>query len=609
MRTLDEACGDPKSIDDFAEALIETPSLGVTGTGIFAASSPDVPFVLTETRSAGAANMRRWSRWPLHRLFPRMKPTRIAHPAGFEHRALAVPLRYGRRRCVVVAPLSAHPPDAARESFFSILESVTIPYREEPQAASADIPASDANPRIVAFALCDRLRADFTELLRRRGWPLQIRSSMHQLYNLIAMDPDSNPARPDLIIVDLQELNDPIGVLRMIRHADAGDARVFAFESATSLGPEGRALADVLLPHSAGKNEIFAALKSAVQTIPESLNARFERRQRAVQVRFDRIHSPDRLAAVAAGQASEIMAGWAGVALLSPSGALYRAEQPQFGGAILSSIPAAFLDDRPLFCSAVDQGFMEAVFDDARQQQALSELSPISAAAIPLISGRRRLGLLLATSRFESAPAKAFEALERLARSLTKRFGELTSRASALPQFTRDAYWQRWSHDRLDVAVYRSAECAIPWHYRPIGASRGILVVGMPENHELQRRLTEGPGLERRELSGALAASLERAESFASLLDGDRRTMLYATHKFPPPLVVGEPGPHLVMAASRDVTTGSAALEESRGIVICNDALRPCLDASSTIEQLRELLEEQRPSGFASLLTLSSQPR
>ena len=538
-----------------------------------------------------------------------MKPTRIAHPAGLEGRALAVPLRYGARRFVVVAPLASQPSDAAREAFFSILESVTIPFREEPPAASADVPASDANPRIVALALCDRLRADFTELLRRRGWSLQIRWSMRQLYDLIATDPDSNPARPDLIIVDLQELHDPVGVLRMIRHADAGDARVVAFESAASLGPEGRALADILLPHSAGKNEMFAALKSAVQAIPESLQARFERRHRAAQDRFDRIHSPDRLAAVAAGQASEIMAGWAGVALLSPSGALYRSEQPQFGGAILSSIPAAFLDDRPLFCSAVDEGFLEAVFDDVRQQQALLELSPISAAAIPLISGRQRLGLVLATSRFESAPAEAFEALERLARSLTKRFAELTSRASALPQFTRDAYWQRWSHDRLDVAVYRSAECEIPWHYRPIGASRGILVVGMPENRQLQRRLTEEPALERRELSGALAASLERAEGFASLLDGDRRTMLYATRKFPPPLVVGEPGPHLVMSASRDVTMGSAALEESRGIVICNDALRPWLDASPPIEQLREFLERERPSGFASLLTLSSQPR
>lgn len=96
-------------------------------------------FVFVHHEGGPFAAPRTWLRWPLRRLFATRRPRIIGNPITGEL-ALTVPLNAGMQRFVVIAPLAVSQPDAARQAFLQILQSVVT---AEPAAQS---PPSLAEP-------------------------------------------------------------------------------------------------------------------------------------------------------------------------------------------------------------------------------------------------------------------------------------------------------------------------------------------------------------------------------------------------------------------------------------------------------------------------------
>ncbi|MBV9015384.1 MAG: hypothetical protein JO058_06980, partial [Alphaproteobacteria bacterium] len=410
-----------------------------------------------------------------------MRPARIAAPDDTARRALAIPFRHGSARRVVVAELGAL--SAGDQPLLSVLEQMTVPSGET-AAPRDDLPSLPVEPVIVMLAVCGPVRSRILEAGRRRGWPVHAVGRLPDLYEFLSSQ------MPDIVVVDSDEIADAAHALHRIHHV-ARDLQVVVIGSSERLPSEAAPLVDTLIPHDAGEPEIFAALKRASREIPRSRTAKLARSQHAAVQDIERITAPDRLAQFAAQRAAEIMGGWAGVVLLSESGAAYRAEQPAFGGAILSSIPSGFLNDVPIFCGTIDAEFLSEVFDNVRQQQALMELAPVSGALLPITLGSHRLGVMLAVSRDRGASDEAFVAAETLANAVGHRFANLTSSARQIPEFERRGSWTRWCHDMLEITVYCSAACTLPWRYRPLPESRGLLTVGVPDEPATFRRFEQ----------------------------------------------------------------------------------------------------------------------
>ncbi|MBV8197310.1 MAG: hypothetical protein JO263_04190 [Candidatus Eremiobacteraeota bacterium] len=600
LQALDAAGRDERKIEALLDVLMETPALNARGAGLLRGSSDGLSFVLTAARSSDATSIRRWKRWPLRRLFNHMKPSRVVSSDNVRDVALAIPLRHGHRKSVAIATLGLVPDDES-ESFFSIVESVTIPVVES-AISPPESPSTEADPVIAAIGLCEPLQTRLLQVARSRGWSVLCVERINSLYGVAAA--------LDLIVVDAKELADPARTLRKLHLVGSPEVGVSVFDSERRLGIDGRALTDFVLPHDASEIEIFSVLKDAVRQLPQRRRARFERWAAVAKDDTEQITAPDRLAQFFARRAAEAMGGWAGIALVSESGAAYRAEYPQFGGAILSSIPAAFLNDSPIFCSTVTTAFLEKVFDDVQPRQALMELAPVSGAAVPLIFGPHRLGILIAVSRERSVPLGIFEAIEELAQSVAGRFLRLIADTGFIPEFQRQECWERWLHDRLAIAVYRSADCTTPWRYRPLPESRGLLMIGVPHDEQLYDRFVEHPPAQRGEATAALLSAVEYPGGFAAVLDAPRRTIHYACHQFAQPLLLGNDGPGAIITATQERSTGIATLDESRGMVVCDQNLRQWLNnRHRSAESVCDLLEQDRPPGFASVLTMRSQYR
>jgi hypothetical protein len=332
--------------------------------------------------------------------------------------------------------------------------------------------------------------------------------------------------------------------------------------------------------------------------------------QRTTPAAHDEINKivlPDRLAQFAANRAASIITGWAGIVLVSDSGAIYRAEHPDFGGAIISQIPAAFLNDTPRFCTTVDERFLSETFDHVQQQRALMELKPVSAAAVPVTSGHSRLGVLLAVSRGRATQPPAFEAIEELSAAIGHRFAHLTSSQAIIPAFNREGLWERWVDRTLEVAVYRSRDCVLPWRYRPITERRGLLTIGVDDaerRSDLWDSLSE---MEAVDLSEHLIRLIAGPDRFVGVVDAERETMTYAARDFSPPLLVGKRGPSGTIVTTERVTTGTATLTPSSSAVICDRRLWGWFGgAHDALADLPGLLDARRPSGLATLVKLGS---
>jgi hypothetical protein len=602
LRKLDDASRDPARIDAFLATLVDLPNGPFSGAGLFTAASDGRSFVLTASRGCEADTVRPWRRWPLGRLFARMKPARILDPDSGGTFALAVPLCYGSRRYVAIAPLNSRGISARYQSFFDALESITIPQADAALWVADEKPSMQIEPRIIGLLLCNSLNDRLSAMLDQRGWNLIRASRFRAFYEMLAAE------EPDVVIVDTAELADPISALRGVHHAAASRGLyVIAFESQPRLASRVPILADRFLAHDESDAEIFATFKELFRGIE---HRRRERSQHSVVIASRHIQelvAPQELADFAVHQAAALMRGWAGVALVGRSGSVYRAEHPQSGVAILSKIPASFLSDAPSFCPRVDHEFLDEICDDLRQRQALERLEPISGATFPIKWADDRLGALVAVSQGTSAEPSEFEALCQLASDVASRFHKMNSRAAAIPEFRRDGLWERWSDRTLELAIYRSRDCALPWRYRWVSETSGVLTLGIADTVQLYSRLGDPAVLEPRELVQELAACVAGPNRFAAVVDAATASMVYAARDFSPPMLLDSRGPTGAMGRAEHVTTGIASLGAAADTLICDRQLWQWFGRyPAALDQIPALLNERTPPGLGSMVRMGS---
>ena len=597
LRALEDGATDRTRMEALLAVMAWEP---FEGAGLFAASPDGLAFLLLASHGADPRALRSWKRWPLRRLFARMKPARIADPAGSNTFALAVPFVHGARSYVVVAPVRGNMLTPQNERFFEALESITIPRVENPTPILDEIPIGPLEPSIVGLSLCPSLESRVRALLLARGWALtEAFSSARSFYGRVA------EIAPDLVVVDGDELANPANTLRLVNRATQATLQILTFRSAPA-AYKVDALSDCTLPHDAEDLQIFAALKKLVRKIGPTRAADSRRVAASDNQDLHGLDAPEDLARFAAVRAAETVGGWAGVALVSESGTVHLAEYPRRKFPILSRIPPGFLLDRPLFQLHVDGRLIDEVADENGARADLMSLQPVSGAVIP-IEGRRRIGVITAVSMVRAADSEVFEELVQLGRGLGKRYQQIADRRSLIPEFARAGRWERWSAKALDVAVYRSHDCAIPWRYHALSAARGLLTLGDIDGARVCRSLADAFEPESADVTPTLARCVAGPQQFAAVLDSEAKSIVYAAHDFSPPLVLGARGPSGVIDAGARVTTGVAALGPTAEAVVCDRRLWQWFgESGTTLRRLPSLLDERTPPGMALLITLGS---
>jgi hypothetical protein len=531
-----------------------------------------------------------------------MRPARILDPDGSGTVALAVPLRHGAQRYIVLAPLSAQQLPPEYEAFFDVLESIRIPAAEIVPPFPYEVPVTPVEPLVLGFALCTELQDRVERTLLHRGWQLVPVDTFQRLYSVLST------TDPDVLIVDSDELPDTISALRVIHRAAVQSApRLLAFETRPASGAQAAVLMDRRLPHDADDAEVFAALKDLVRGLPLRRQVSLERSAAAAHESVLAVQSPQELAEFGAEHAAALIRGWAGIALVSEYGIIYQAERPRARGAILSSIPKSFFADAPLFRVRIDDRFLEEVCDDDGDRRSLLDLGPVSGATLPIAWGERRLGALVALSQTHPADSSAFDALDRFAGVVARRFHELTRRGGAIPEYAHDGLWERWRNGALEVAVYRSPDCVTPCGYSAVSESRGVLTLGIAADDAGARRfLRDAAALAADELPEALLDCITGPDRLAAVVDAASESMSYAARDFPPPLLMGVRGPSGAIGSSHQVTTGVSALSYLDETVVCDPRMwRWFGDERATIRNFTALVGERAPQGLASVVKLS----
>jgi hypothetical protein len=600
LRALDDATQDPAQLDAVLSAFPLHPRGPFTGVALLVAREGH-SFVLTASRSCDSRTVAAWRRWPLQRLFVRMKPARIRDPRGSGLAALAVPLAYRAERCVVIAPLVREPVSSEYRAFFEALENVRMPEAQGASPAFGDSAPEQA--LVLAFALCEELHDLIAGILRDRGWELIQADNFARLYDLLAA------IEPDVVIIDSAEVADALSAVRIINRLAVRSApTVMALGMPSGVSAEAASLIDHLLPHDATGAQIFATLKKVVRGGATRRSAYLDRLNFAAQERLQDVTSLQQLAELAADHAATLIHGWSALALVGENGSVCRAEHPTSATPLLSSIPNGFLAEAPVFCTRIDERFLAEVTDDASERHAIAQLRPVSGASLPIVLGRRRLGVLVALSQERGADANAFDALERFTARIARSFHDVELRRAFIPEFSREGCWERWRGAALNVAIYRSPDCTTPYVYRSVTARRGVLTLGIAhDDSAIDRFLHDAAELRAPELRPALSACIAGPNRFAAVVDAATGSMAYASRDFLPPLVAGAHGPSGAIGRSRQITTGIAALSPSAETVVCDRRLWKWFsDRSSLAGDLHELLEQRSPPGLASVVTLRS---
>ena len=592
LRAVAAAGEDPGKLDDLLDV---TAAIDVfEGAALFKGGYGGGSFVIASTRRIGGKEARPWMRWPLRRLFVRMRPACILDPARADRAALAIPFSHGTQRCVVVAPF-AQPASSLREDdFLASVESVTIPRD------SAPLPISlfSSAPAVTSFAVCSDLHERISSAVARRGWPVERVTTYAKLTRRL------HESAPDVVVVDAAELRDLVSAITSIhRIADYASLCVLAFydDEPGALFP---ALVDRWLPHDASETTIFKAVKRLAQESAARRQYSLREERVVAQRRALRAPTAIELARLAAERAAEIVDGWASCFLLNESGTVYRSEYPPSPQPVLASIPTAFLTGARTFHAAFDDEFLEELTDSRADRDAFRALRPGSAASIALVSqdGFHR-GVLVACSFERCVDAQAFPALDDLAHVVVDRFDELRSGAAPIPELQKERLWERLRGSTIDLDVYRSPDCAIPWHYRQVTETRGLLTLNVEEDDGVVRHILDSSS--RRPLAEALQSARRAAPFFAATIDIDSQTMDYATHGFSAPVLLDRSGPAATIARSHGITTGVARLDPSANAVVCDGTLWTWLSARlGSADNLPALLDRERPAGLASIITL-----
>jgi hypothetical protein len=587
------AADDPAAFDRLLDTLVGAGGI-FSNAILFRGGYGGASFVVASSRGEQNLLSRNWLRWPLRRLFARMKPSRIADPTVPQRVALAIPFGRGIDRWVVVATISESGLRRESADFFAVLENCMVPHT---RLSRERLPLAPMNPVITGFALCDDLYKRVEASLRARGWSLERVPTFGQLSRLL------QAAVPDIIAIDASELAAPLSAITsVLRIANYGALQVLAFHAEEFAGETHPAVIDRLLPHEADAAAISRAVKELVR---ESLTLRalnMEEEDELAQRRAAQLISPRELADFGAERAAEILNGWACSFLLDERGVTYRGESRRAAPPAINSIPKGFLSDSCAFEPQVGQEFLDEVTDDPAERIVILATRPVSGASIPLISstGRHR-GVLIAFSTEGAADSNRFQALERLGRILTQRFERLEPAGESIPEFRSERLWQRLRDRMLGLDVYRSADCAIPWHYRIIDETRGLLTFGLEDDSKLARGLTAAGGAT---LARTLKNCVTEKACFAAAIDFSSQALCYASRGFSPP-IVDRRGAVTSIGGSVTLTTGVTLLKSAASATICDGTLWEWLKRRGYgLEMLPTEIDNERPRGLASIVTL-----
>jgi hypothetical protein len=598
MQAISNAAIRPSGIQTLVDALFENGDI-FENVVVLRGGYGGAPFVVASAFECSAEEARGWMRWPLRRLFIDMKPSRIHEPFGDAGPALAIPFSYGIQRIVVIARLRWETRSAQHAAFFSALESITITTADVGTTLPEGIPETALEPEIVAFALEHPLHTQVGESLARRGWEFEHIDAFGKLTRRLRERP------PDVLLVDGASLHDSVGaVARVHRIADYGPLRVLAFGSDAEMPLNSARLIDRVLSRDAGADTIFRAIKElALQSNALRRTFAAESDAGAARTAFATL-SPQELADYAAERASQIMHGWAACILVNEYGAVFRAEFPNKGRPIFQSIPKTFVAGESVFESNVGDDFFEVVSDNFLEQQALMDLRPTSAAAIPLTVDGQTYGAIVACSQERRADSHFFESLHRFGTLVAARFQKLQPTRFALPELQKDRLWDRLRDRMLHLDVYRSQGCTIPWRYRIFKDAWGLLTLGIDDDAPIVSELETKSNKFTVPAPPSLRNFTARESCFAATIDFSTRSMRYASRGFSPPLAFERSGPNAVSRKVRGEESGVATLAGD-GAVICDQRLWNWLRArGSSVESLTAVLDRETPVGLASLVTL-----
>ena len=595
LRAVAAAGEDPDKLEELLDVVTALDGM-FEGAVLFKGGYGGGSFVIASSRGLSGEAARSWLRWPLRRLFARMKPARILDPAHGDRAALAIPFSHGNDHRVIVAPLAEPASALGTDDFLASVESVTVP---RDSAASPLMPvALSLAPTVMSFATCADLCDRLSSALARRGWPVEAVSTFGKLTRRM------QEFLPDIVVVDAAELGDPVSAITSIhRIADYGALCVLAFyqEEPHALFP---AIVDRWLPHDASETTIFKTIKQLAQEASALRHASLHEERVMAQRRALSAPNANELARLAAQRAAEAVGGWAACSLISESGTVYRAEHPNAAQPVLASIPKGFLSGTRSFYAVFDDEFLDELTDAPNDRSAFLSLRPVSAASVALVSqdGYHR-GVLVACSFDRAADTQAFEVLANLADVVVDRFEELRAGVKPIPELQKERFWERLRDRMIDLDVYHSADCAIPWRYRQVTETRGLLTLNVEEDGDAVSSLMESSF--RMPLADAFGGRDASAPFFVATIDSASQAMDYATLGFSAPMLFDRRGPVATIARTRGVTTGMARLDPSANTVVCDEALFAWLSQRlGSADSLPVLLDREKPAGFASIITL-----
>jgi hypothetical protein len=595
LRAIGDASNDPTRLDELLDALVGIGGVFASAV-LLAGGYAGGPFVITATRRESGEQARSWMRWPLRRLFVRMKPAVIFDPIGAGRQALAIPLSHGAARWVVVARLTEAACGCAYDDFLAVIENVTISPSSGECALDSRIPAGQFEPAVVSFALDDDLRDRLDEALSKREWPLAHFQRFGPLTRRLQQ------SVPDVIVVGTPLLSNPVSAITSIhRIANYSGLRMLAFCPDDFRPRQSSALIDRYLRNDASEAAIFKAVKELAYE-STALRRSWSREEHVLAARRAAdLFTAQALVIFAAERAAEIMRGWACCCLFN-GGAVYRAEEPRRRQPVLNSIPKGFLNGSKIFAPVFDDDFIAEVTDDPRDRDALLAMRPASAATLALVSNDgQHHGVLVAFSAERQVAESAFEALDGLAQLVVRRFDELRC-VAPIPELQKESFWERVRDGAFALDVYRSADCAIPWRYRILAQTRGLWTLNIDERSAAARELERlGSGSPAERLRGYVADS----PFFAATIDFASQTMEYATEGFSVPSILNRPGPTATVSESAGRAIGTVVLKSPAKALVCDAELWSWLRGRvGRGASLRAVLERERPTGLASVITL-----
>ncbi len=597
LAAIDDAAGDPATHDRLLEVLVGITTV-FSSAALFKGYAGG-PLVITSSRGLDARQARSWMRWPLRRLFIRMRPCRLLDPSGSPRKALAIPFSLGDRRWIVVAPVQASKLPIEYEFFLRAVESITIPSDTSEGPADWFIRTNGFEPAIVNFALAEDLDRRVVDALSSRGWPYERIASYTMLARRL------RDSVPDVVVVDVARLQDPISAITSIhRIADCGALLVLAFHPAGFERQCYQAVVDRFLPSEASSASIFKTIKGLAGEAA-ILQRTFTGDERTVLRRSAAGKFGYReLAEFAVEEASAIMRGWASCFLLNDGGAVYRAECPRSSQPVMRTIPKTFLTGACAFEAVSTPGFVEELTDDPADRRALLDMQPASSATVTLISddGRHR-GVLVACSIEGTVKSRSFDALECLSEIVAQRALELQHTVQQIPEFRTRNCWESLRERLLTIEVYRSKGCVVPWRYRQFTDLHGLLTLNLHEDDPVLQK-ADGP-LGRSSLAEISRNRAQGAPFFAASIDFDSSSMNFATQGFSAPIFLNRSGPTSTIVAAGRVTTGTATLHSASDVVVCDSALWGWLSSRlGAVENLHSALDREMPVGLASIITL-----